>query len=170
MPFELPGDLIAFDPRHIWVQRLIWGAVIAVITAVSVPAAIASLVVGATPMGWTIAAVSVAVPTLLMLFAFVIPKWSHRRRGYRWRRHHDEDVLELRQGIWWRSVHVIPTWRVQHADVSQGPLQRMFGLATLTMYTAGTRHASIEMVGLNHQVAVDARDRLIQPDEADRGE
>ena len=50
---------------------------------------------------------------------------------------------------------------MQHTDVSQGPLERRFGLATLVVHTAGTAHASVELPGLQHAVAIEVRDFLV---------
>ena len=45
----------------------------------------------------------------------------------------------------------VPRSRVQHTDVSQGPLERNHGLGTLVVYTAGTDHAKVELGGLDHR-------------------
>ncbi len=70
--------------------------------------------------------------------------------------------MEIRRGVWWRHRIAIPVARVQHVDVSQGPIQRMFDLATLTIHTAGTKNASIDLSGLDHGSALHLRDRLIE--------
>ena len=46
-------------------------------------------------------------------------------------------------------IHV-PRSRVQHTDVSQGPVERRFGLGTLVIYTAGTDYARVDLAGLDH--------------------
>ena len=68
----------------------------------------------------------------------------------------------------WRSEISVPKSRVQHTDVSQGPLQRRFGLATLVLHTAGTQHAAVSLSGLSHEAALQIRDYLIEggPDDA----
>jgi len=55
----------------------------------------------------------------------------------------------------------VPRSRIQHTDVSQGPLQRPFGLATLTVHTAGTQFAAVPLSGLAKEVAEAIRDQLI---------
>jgi membrane protein YdbS with pleckstrin-like domain len=50
---------------------------------------------------------------------------------------------------------------VQHIDVAQGPLERRYGLATLSIYTAGTEYARVDLPGLTYARAVDIRDRLL---------
>jgi membrane protein YdbS with pleckstrin-like domain len=63
--------------------------------------------------------------------------WWHPRAEYRrWRYQVADDALELRHGVI-RHVHsAIPYFRVQHIDVTQGPVERGFGLARLVVHTA----------------------------------
>ena len=70
--------------------------------------------------------------------------------------------MSIRRGVVWRSEISVPRSRVQHTDVSQGPLQRRFGLATLILHTAGTHHASVSLAGLPHAAALAIRDYLIE--------
>jgi membrane protein YdbS with pleckstrin-like domain len=72
----------------------------------------------------------------------------------------DEGGLRIRRGVFWRKVIWIPITRVQHTDVSQGPVQRKLGLGTLTIHTAGTAGASISLAGLEHGIASRLSDHL----------
>ena len=67
----------------------------------------------------------------------------------------------------WRSVVSVPQTRVQHTDVSQGPLERALGLATLIIHTAGTQNASVSLGGLRREDAQRIRDYLVDVDERD---
>ena len=73
----------------------------------------------------------------------------------------DEQGIEIRRGIYFRVVINVPRSRVQHIDVSQGPLERRYGLGTLVVYTAGTDHAKVELGGLAHGRALLIRDYLL---------
>ena len=68
--------------------------------------------------------------------------------------------LEIRRGIWWRHRIFIPSGRIQHTDVQQGPIQRQFELATLIVNTGGTHEPSISLSGLSIAKAETLRDRL----------
>jgi membrane protein YdbS with pleckstrin-like domain len=81
----------------------------------------------------------------------------------------DADGLEIERGWIWRHQISVPRSRIQHTDVSQGPYQRRFGLATLVVYTAGTEHASIAIEGLRHETALAFRDALLARGEAAGG-
>jgi membrane protein YdbS with pleckstrin-like domain len=73
----------------------------------------------------------------------------------------DADGLEFEHGWLWRHQISVPRSRIQHTDVTQGPYERRFGLATLVVYTAGTEHASIAIEGLSHETALTFRDALL---------
>ncbi len=76
----------------------------------------------------------------------------------------DADGLEFEHGWLWRHQVSVPRSRIQHTDVTQGPYERRFGLATLVVYTAGTEHASIPIEGLSHETALAFRDALLARD------
>jgi uncharacterized protein len=73
----------------------------------------------------------------------------------------DDDGLEYEHGWLWRHHVSVPRSRIQHTDVTQGPYERRFGLATLVVYTAGTANASISIEGLSHETALAIRDALL---------
>ena len=73
---------------------------------------------------------------------------------------------EIRRGVVWRRIITVPLSRIQHSDVTQGPLQRAFGLATLTLYTAGTEHAKIDLHGLAFETAMNIRQYLFERSDA----
>jgi membrane protein YdbS with pleckstrin-like domain len=87
--------------------------------------------------------------------------YYHPRNYRAWGYHVDHRVLLIRQGVWFRSIKLLPLPRLQHVDVKRGPLQRRFGLATLVLHTAGTHAASIEVPGLDAAEAVGLRDHLV---------
>jgi membrane protein YdbS with pleckstrin-like domain len=76
----------------------------------------------------------------------------------------DADGLEYQHGWIWRHRVSVPRSRIQHTDVTQGPYERRFGLATLVVYTAGTEHAAIPIEGLSHETALAFRDALLARD------
>jgi membrane protein YdbS with pleckstrin-like domain len=55
---------------------------------------------------------------------------------------------------------VVPFGLVQHIDVHQGPLERVYGLATLVLHTAGTHNASVSLPGLGHGDAMAMREEI----------
>ena len=85
------------------------------------------------------------------------PVIEHRHPSYTL----DGDGIEIRSGVVWRTVVSVPRSRVQHIDVSQGPLERSYGLGRLIVYTAGTDHSRVELGGLSHAVAFSLRNHLL---------
>lgn len=49
----------------------------------------------------------------------------------------DDDRIEIKKGIFWRSHTVVPISRIQHVSYKSGPLQNIFGLASVEIHTAG---------------------------------
>ena len=99
--------------------------------------------------------------SLFLLLAYKWPAARHKRLRYLVH----EGGLRIRRGVLWRKVIWIPISRVQHTDFSQGPVQRRYSLATLTVHTAGTEGASISLAGLEYGVATRLCDHL-RPDRA----
>ena len=64
------------------------------------------------------------------------------------------------RGLWWRRDITVPFGRVQHLDVTQGPLERLFGLGTLVLHTAGNHNSSVALPGLAHAQALTMRDAI----------
>jgi membrane protein YdbS with pleckstrin-like domain len=98
-----------------------------------------------------------ALSGALAAFSYFWPKLEYRRTSYVL----DERGIEIRSGVLWRAVTNVPRSRVQHIDVSQGPLERAYRLGRLVIYTAGTDHSRIELPGLGYHVAFALRNHLL---------
>ena len=127
---------------------------------VFVPILIAALIAEA-----ALAAEAAPIPTglvsgvtmlIAILFVFRLPQRRFAARGYQM----SADRLRVVRGILWRSDTVVPFGRVQHIDVEQGPLERFFGIATMTLHTAGTHNASVDLPGLGEPHARDMREEI----------
>ncbi|MFT3888021.1 MAG: PH domain-containing protein [Arachnia sp.] len=79
-----------------------------------------------------------------------------RRWGYAER---DEDVY-LTSGLWSRILQCVPYGRMQLVEVKSGPIDRLFGLASVEMVTSSTT-GTITIPGLSAEDAAALRDRLI---------
>jgi membrane protein YdbS with pleckstrin-like domain len=78
-------------------------------------------------------------------------------RAWRYAERH-EDLL-VRRGVLIRRVSVVPYGRMQFIDVTAGPFERLFGLATLRMHTAAAA-SDARIPGLAADTAAALRDRL----------
>lgn len=160
------GAFHSLDPRHVQHSRLIGGVVALAISLgllmamfvvfVAVPV-IPSFVRWLAPLGVLIIILSLG--TLVWRW----PEFEHHRTAYRV----DHDGIEIRKGVLWRSVVNVPRSRIQHTDVSQGPIERNFELSTLHVFTAGTEHSEVTLAGLERARALRIRDHLITGGEHD---
>ncbi|MXO75285.1 PH domain-containing protein [Altererythrobacter aerius] len=121
----------------------------------TLPAVIASLVIetaGLLPTGVFIVPVLLAAAFLILR----VPLRRHAARGFGL----GADRLRVVRGLLFRSDTVVPFGRIQHIDVTQGPLERAFGLATLVVHTAGTHNASVALPGLAESDAAAMREAM----------
>ncbi|MCF6299872.1 MAG: PH domain-containing protein [Proteobacteria bacterium] len=72
-----------------------------------------------------------------------------------------EEGLNIHRGVFWQQQIIVPRNRVQHIDITNGPLERKYKLSKLILHTAGTRNASVTLNGLNHEEAAALRQELI---------
>jgi membrane protein YdbS with pleckstrin-like domain len=158
------GEEQALDPRVIPMRRIAWWIATAALGSVSfIGMLIAALTIDDMP-GWLRVVLPLAWLGLVLLLAW---------HGYRWpaleyqhtRYRVDDQRFEIRRGVYFRVVISVPRSRVQHTDVSQGPVQRRYGLGTLVVHTAGTDHAMVQLAGLEHGTALRIREHLL-PSEA----
>ncbi len=146
------------DPRYVELERVVGGVVTAVIAVCLAIPWLILMIFSSIPL-WVLLLVlagAAALTGFLTWFTQVWPAVDHRHRSYR------VDLLgiEIRLGVFWRKVITVPRSRVQHTDVSQGPLERRYGLAKLHIYTAGTQHSKVELPGLTRSTARQIRDHL----------
>ena len=128
--------LTPLHPNHVKVMRV-------ATLLVAVPFVIGALVLEVADVLPT----GVFIVPVLLAAAFIVIRVPLRRyaaRGFVM----SEDRLRVVRGLWFRSDTVVPFGRVQHIDVHQGPLERAYGLATLTLHTAGSHNASVSLPGL----------------------
>lgn len=101
-------------------------------------------------------ALSIGLPVLALITAATAPPRIWRRLGYRL----TPNLLQVVRGWWFHTDTVVPFVRVQHIDVTRGPLDKLFGTATLVVHTAGTHNSIITLPGLAPERASEIRDRI----------
>lgn len=97
-----------------------------------------------------------AVGILALGAAVVVPSWRYRA----WRFALRERELFLRRGVLFRTTSIVPHARIQHVDTRHGPIDRWLGLASVVVFTAGTRGAVLSIPALEADEAERIRDRL----------
>ncbi|MDQ6753589.1 MAG: PH domain-containing protein [Actinomycetota bacterium] len=129
------------------------GALIAVIVA-SLPLALKVLGPWADFPGWLAWTLAVVVLLAMVWRLLLIPR-QVRAIGFAER---DDDLL-IRGGIFFQRVMVVPYGRMQYVDVSVGPVERAFGLASVKMHTASASTNAV-LEGLPAQEAARLREQL----------
>lgn len=74
----------------------------------------------------------------------------------------ESNHLMARRGIVFRSMSSMPYGRIQYVDVDSGPLERMCGVARLTVRTAGTTTGTMVLFGIPLNVAEELRADLVR--------
>ncbi len=148
METEAPtGAMRSLDPsvRVVWaVQALVSALVVSVIVGI-----VSTVVEG---FLW-------AGPLTFLVVGGVTVALSVLR--YRvWRFQVREDSLFLERGVFTRTTTVVPYVRIQHVDSSRGPVERAVGLASVVVYTAGSRGADVTIPGLTPEDAEALQQRL----------
>jgi hypothetical protein len=145
---EPDGERRTLNPRIrvVWLTRALVGALVA--TGVSLLVALA-LLDGAL---W--------LPAAVFLLVGGAATWLARARYRRWSYYLRADSLLLDRGVITRVRTVVPYVRIQHVDTRRGPVERALGLASVVVYTAGSRGADVTVPGLTRERAEELQGRL----------
>ncbi|MDA1076715.1 MAG: PH domain-containing protein [Proteobacteria bacterium] len=100
------------------------------------------------------------MPVLIMVIAAVLlivfPVYrfaAARAKGYAVREH---DVI-LRSGLFFQKETVQPIRRIQHIELTRGPLEKRLSLANLKLFSAGSGRATFTIPGLSLRSAARTR-------------
>ncbi len=155
---ELPAaDTLEFEPmaamypKEVLVESLISWLVL--------------LIAGSVPMFVIPDSVNIKFPlvwipaTILVMSAlFTWLVWlAARARGMALREHD----IAYRTGLIWRKTILLAFSRIQHIELSSGPLQRKFGLASLKFFTAGGLNVDMKIDGLLREDAEQLRSAIL---------
>ncbi|MFZ3569809.1 PH domain-containing protein [Streptomyces sp. BH097] len=92
--------------------------------------------------------------------------WVMLGRNWRsWRYAERSDDLLITRGVLWHEETIVPYGRMQLVEVTSGPLERKFGLASLQLHTAAAA-TDATIPGLAPEEAERLRDRLTELGEA----
>ncbi len=91
--------------------------------------------------------------------------WFLRRRVGAWRYLERGEDLLVARGVLVRRLSVVPYGRMQFVEVTAGPIERLFQLATVKLHTAAAA-SDARIPGLETEEAGRLRDRLTELGEA----
>ena len=109
-------------------------------------------------IGWSAWAVPAGLLPLVLFVATrtVIGK-SFAARQYALR---ERDITFRKGWVWWSETSV-PFNRIQHCEIEQGPIEKLYGLATLEVYTAGKNSSDLSISGLERETAERLKDFIL---------
>jgi membrane protein YdbS with pleckstrin-like domain len=147
-------DYTSPSPRLWSARQLLWAVVVVPVTA------------GVTVLLWLTAGSTAGLIALVGCLVLAAVEWVLLRGRYRsWGYAEREDDLLIRQGFLFRRMSVVPYGRMQFVDVTAGPVERIFGLATVKLHTAAAA-TDAKLPGLANAEAERLRDRLAALGEA----
>ncbi len=91
---------------------------------------------------------------VLGILLFVMAGVFFRRKKYRL----FDKNLTYQEGVLIHKETVVPFSRIQHVEIDEGPLERFFSLATLSVYTAGDSGKDLKINGLRLDKAQEIKD------------
>ena len=103
---------------------------------------------------------------LLAIISYVMVFLGFKKKLYALR---ERDIV-YQSGLFWRKFTVLPFKRVQHAEVQQGPIDRMFELGKLNIYTAGGSSSDMSISGLEINQAQSLKHFILNQTTADEEE
>jgi membrane protein YdbS with pleckstrin-like domain len=153
-PFDPPGEpWVRVSPRLATVRRLglvlgwlpLTALAVVVLWVVHVWAGLLAALVAVAMLGWS-----------WLVVGRTVRSWGYAERA---------DDLLVTRGVLRRQLVVVPYGRMQFVDVTAGPLDRRFGLATVQLHTAAAA-TDATIPGLVPAEAARLRDRLAARGEA----
>jgi membrane protein YdbS with pleckstrin-like domain len=136
------------SPRLWTARQALWAVVVVPVTA------------GLTVLLWLTVGSTAGLIALAGSLAVAAVEWLLLRGRFRsWGYAEREDDLLIRQGFLFRRMSVVPYGRMQFVDVTAGPIERIFGLATVKLHTAAAA-TDAKLPGLANAEAERLRDRL----------
>ena len=95
---------------------------------------------------------------LLALLSGLMGYFSAKACGY----FQDEFDIYFKQGLWWRKQTALNFSRIQHIDISHGPLERRYQMATIKFFTAGGAMSDLKISGLPSERAETLRQDILR--------
>ena len=107
------------------------GLVVFVVLSEGIPVRIFSIIGG-------------SVILFIILISFIIAILGFPRKGYLVR----EQDISFKKGLIIFKLTTVPFNRIQHVEVNQGVISKLFGLSSVKIYTAGGSYSDLSIPGL----------------------
>jgi membrane protein YdbS with pleckstrin-like domain len=100
--------------------------------------------------------IGISLELLLLVFLLITPA-VFRVKKYAIR---SRDII-FNSGLIYQNTTIVPFNRVQHVEIKNGPIDRLFGLSRLKVYTAGGSQSDLVIPGLNANTAARLKEMII---------
>jgi membrane protein YdbS with pleckstrin-like domain len=100
---------------------------------------------------------NLTVLAVLVICILLIKFKQAKARRYALREH---DIL-FQHGLFWQKTTAVSFNRIQHIDLTHGPLERKYKIAALKFFTAGGSSVDLKIPGLPHQNAQQLRTLIL---------
>jgi membrane protein YdbS with pleckstrin-like domain len=134
------------------------------LTEIGVVTAVIAVIVGSVALALASAAVALGAVVATALCG-VGAWWFVHNRFRAWGYLERAEDLEVRRGVMVQRLSVVPYGRMQFVEITTGPVERLFGLATVKLHTAAAA-SDARIPGLDPVEAARLRDRLAALGEA----
>ena len=122
-------------------------------------------VVAGTAAGLTLGGAAAVIAAAVAIAGSLAAVWFARNRVRSWvYQERDEDLI-VERGVLIQRLSVVPYGRMQFVDVTAGPIDRVFRVATVKLHTAAAA-SDARIPGLERDEAARLRDRLAALGEA----
>ena len=128
-------------------------------------AAVLLAVTAGTGTGLAAGAVAAVIAAGAVAAGAALTLWFARNRFRSWAYQERDEDLIVERGVLIRRLSVVPYGRMQFVDVTAGPVDRIFRLATVRLHTAAAA-SDARIPGLERDEAARLRDRLAALGEA----
>lgn len=98
---------------------------------------------------------------VLLIFLFLATVWVPKRVRFTQYLLRELD-MNMRKGCWWRTTTSLGINRIQHMEVTQGPIERWLGLSKLALFTAGGHQSDLKLPGLEVNEAKKLKAQLLR--------
>ncbi len=151
---EAPAEGLVPLPTAARTRWRVQGSAVGLLVAA--PFAVVGTLFGWRAVGPPAVLVGLVLVAVAVVLGVVWANRRHERFGYRL----DGERLRVRDGVVIHSEAVAPLFRVQHVDLTRGPLQLAFDLATLSVHTASPA-ADVTLPDLRTDDAERVRDEIL---------
>ena len=110
------------------------------------------------PLPWP---VPIVMPMVWIMIGFLNAAFL-KRQWQAWRYEVTDHEVILSWGVWNQTKRFVPRDRIQHVDITSGPIARKFGLAHVHLYVAGAHGTVGAIPGLTPEEAEELRGMLVE--------